>query len=749
MPTLSLDEMAAELSANVPPTKTVMSIEEMYDAEPVTPQRKFNDYLRVFRKPSDEKDPRDILRQTVGRLPVVGGALNAASALADISDIKAAMNDPNADDETLRNGAAAVAYYEKQSHEDPSFGEQVLNGLFDLPGYAAEFALTGGAYSGAKTAVEAGAKKALGQFAESTAAKVATGVASRAAGVAAQTVANPGRIAQSASERQLQKVLADPSADNSLLESLPAGFLDTFIELGSERAGSVLAKGASKIPGVKQLGAVKDAIAQKWFGMNPGAKVPDLLAKIRSKTGWNGILGEMMEERTGEAARNVTGLEQGGVLPGGWKQLAAEAAVLAVPGIAGHVVQKALQSPVETVDKFVANPSRANAKALGLDLPTVKDRQQAAEAIKTTIAQEQSQNAAQPELSDQAPAQETVAPENPLPVAQAAADSTVIEPEQVDDTIYEPIQPGKRTGSSDQQSIADSGAGTTREAVEAQVQEQVPAQEELPAQDAVAPEAPAEEVAPPSAPIDEAPPEAINEEPPSEDFDPNTTSARKAQMAQDREAMGLDVLNSPERRSWQKAMDDATQEGIPDRAMQIAEEVNAKPRSLSDTETAGMVVQASKLKSEHAALMRDISVATDTADIQTKGAELNRIEQHFDQLSRALRVSGTEKGRALAAQKLTIDQNFDLVSVKSRAKAAKGGNLSVKESAQLTELTTKLNEQTARVAELESKMNEQIAERALREVKVQRRSYTKPAREAELSDLYQRAKVLLANGCKD
>lgn len=230
--------------------------------------------------------------------------------------------------------------------------------------------------------------------------------------------------------------------------------------------------------------------------------------------------------------------------------------------------------------------------------------------------------------------------------------------------------------------------------------------------------------------------------------EPVATSARKAMTTEDRATMGLDALDSPERRSWESTLEEARSSGIPEKAQRIASEVNAKPRALSDTETAGLVVDATRLKNEHRELTEKIGKATDPGEVATLSAEVGRVADEFDSLSRALRVSGTEKGRALAAQKLTIDQDFNLLSLKSRAKAAKGADLSPKESAQIEGLTRKLDATNTRVAELEKQLTEQAAERAIRRHAAGRRGLTHQARTAEFSGLLAEAKALLKAGCR-
>lgn len=213
--------------------------------------------------------------------------------------------------------------------------------------------------------------------------------------------------------------------------------------------------------------------------------------------------------------------------------------------------------------------------------------------------------------------------------------------------------------------------------------------------------------------------------------------------------MGLDTLNSPDRRGWQETLDTAHSDKIPERAMRIAAEVNASPRALSDVETAGLVLKATSIKNEHASLMDKISKSDDAGEIATNSAEARRVEEEFDLLTRALRTSGTEKGRALASQKLTINQDYQLVSVKNRAKASKGSALSVAESAKLEQLTKDLEATNARVAELELKMKEQTASQTVRRNRAQRSGENRISKDAELNDLYSKARELLRAGCHD
>lgn len=228
---------------------------------------------------------------------------------------------------------------------------------------------------------------------------------------------------------------------------------------------------------------------------------------------------------------------------------------------------------------------------------------------------------------------------------------------------------------------------------------------------------------------------------------PGPTSARKAMMDDDRAALGLDTLASPERHSWEQAIADAHKQKVPQKAGQIAGAVIAKPRALSDTETAGLVLEATRLKNGHRAVMEEISRATDPAEIAFKHAEAQRIEQDFGTISKALRQSGTEKGRALASQKLTLNKDYDLLTLKTRAKASKGAELTPHETKQFKYLSDQLQQKTTRIAELEKQVSDQSAERSVRRHKVQERRTPPETRHAEFADLLGKVKDLLKAGC--
>lgn len=246
------------------------------------------------------------------------------------------------------------------------------------------------------------------------------------------------------------------------------------------------------------------------------------------------------------------------------------------------------------------------------------------------------------------------------------------------------------------------------------------------------------------------PPDNTKNAPASEEpeLPEGSTSARNISTDADRESLGLDQLASPPKESWKTALDTAKKEVTPEKAMRIAAEVNDNPRSMTTIETAGLVAHAAKLKNEHSALLDQIEKATDPADIKTKGAEAGRIEQEFDHLSRALRASGTKEGQQLAIRKLTIDRDMNLLAVKARAKAAKGDELSAKQSDQFAQLTKEHAEVVKRLADLEQQVKDNSANNSLRESRARKYSRMSPEeKNAELSSNYEKLRSLLKGGC--
>lgn len=239
----------------------------------------------------------------------------------------------------------------------------------------------------------------------------------------------------------------------------------------------------------------------------------------------------------------------------------------------------------------------------------------------------------------------------------------------------------------------------------------------------------------------------VNKPEPGEPEGP-VTSARNAMMDEDRFALGLDAADGPERRSWQSALDTAVARKIPDDALGIAAEVNAKPRPLDDIETAGLVYKANELKNRHRELMNEIGGTKDEAAIRDRAVKAARIEDEFDTLSTALRKAGTEQGRALASRKLTLREDYSLVAIKSRAKAAAGRELTPAENAKFEAMSKSLEDASTKIASLEKELADLKADSTIKRHAASKRGIPKETREKIIVDLAANVRQLIESGCR-
>ncbi len=226
--------------------------------------------------------------------------------------------------------------------------------------------------------------------------------------------------------------------------------------------------------------------------------------------------------------------------------------------------------------------------------------------------------------------------------------------------------------------------------------------------------------------------------------EPSLTSARKAYTSKDRADMGLDEIPSPERQSWRSALDKAADSDIEPGI--LAQTIIEHPRALDQVETASMVRRMVALKNQHEAALERISkIQDDPAAINEQSRALREIEKQFDEISTAVRHSGTEKGRNLAIQKLTLNKNYDLVSVLAKAKAAKGKDLTPQERSKFEDMTKKIKDQEAELEATRKKLRDVDAREAINERR--RAPRRTPEVKANIAELTEKTRRLLRAGC--
>lgn len=225
----------------------------------------------------------------------------------------------------------------------------------------------------------------------------------------------------------------------------------------------------------------------------------------------------------------------------------------------------------------------------------------------------------------------------------------------------------------------------------------------------------------------------------------SVTSARKSQLAADRAELDLPELPAPERKGWQVSLDNAKEKGLDRQADSLAEAINKKPRALNDEETAGLVLRAQELKNEHSRLMNEISGELSPEALAEKRAQLETLESQFDKVTEATRKSGTEKGRALASQKLTINQDFDLVSMLNRYKAKTGKEPTPEVRAKIEKLQKTIEEQQAVISAHEATIKANEGFRQIRnEVAREGRKGARQKKAASLEDEFASLKEQFA-----
>lgn len=315
-------------------------------------------------------NPSDIL-YWAQRMPIVGGVMQAVDTGAAVVAQKKIADGTATDDDFNRFGQYVVD--QEMKGQRTGFGQRVMDVATAIPGFGMEFAMGGSVVKGAV----AGAGKMLGkEAAKAGAAGLLKRGAKATAFEAARAAAMPQRIAESASRRMMDDFkLSEDEAGRVSMEikghgdglgkAIGMGALDTFIETLTERSGGALvglpAKGArkalEKTIGKTEYGqALSDFLMRKWIAAKPG-RTPQAFSEYLKEFGYNGVVGELAEERAGDTLRGMTGVEKdygttGKVVGGaigavkgeegaasrlqeGLRDLMIEAAAFAVPGAPG------------------------------------------------------------------------------------------------------------------------------------------------------------------------------------------------------------------------------------------------------------------------------------------------------------------------------------------------------------------------------------------------------------------------------
>ena len=291
-----------------------------------------------------QRDPSSVLPLSLDRVIDDGMIYAAVSRLKQTEDDYAGR----AEDIDLIE-RFTLDLYERQAR-GMNFMGHVSVGIKQLIPWMLEFMATGGVAGTGRKAGEKVAGKAIGKYASTKAGRVATKTAGLIGSGVARTLVMPHRVGQEYFQNSLPQNMAidddgkiawSVDADKPATAFLRA-FGSVFIENMTEETGEGLVRGGKrvlgKVPGMGKLAAVARDIRK----LIPEGKYAKWAASGFSKAGYDGIIGEIGEERLGEILRAALKIDRGmeGMplvqryvesLPG-WKALGAEAVTLAVPG---------------------------------------------------------------------------------------------------------------------------------------------------------------------------------------------------------------------------------------------------------------------------------------------------------------------------------------------------------------------------------------------------------------------------------
>jgi hypothetical protein len=191
--------------------------------------------------------------------------------------------------------------------------------------------------------------------------------------------------------------------------------------------------------------------------------------------------------------------------------------------------------------------------------------------------------------------------------------------------------------------------------------------------------------------------------------DPEKSSLRQVDIRADRAMLGLDVVPSEERKSHLQALQMAKDEGYVENADENARRVLSGGAPLNRLEAAGALVRKAQINAEYRVKKQLLAKATEPAAISSLGVEIERLTQRFDDVTMAIDKSASEAARRLNMQKLTIDDDYNYLSVITRAKAKRGKELTLEQTTKIQKLTDSLEQAQRDIERLQNEVAELMA----------------------------------------
>ena len=239
---------------------------------------------------------------------------------------------------------------------------------------------------------------------------------------------------------------------------------------------------------------------------------------------------------------------------------------------------------------------------------------------------------------------------------------------------------------------------------------------------------------------------------------PETSRLTQEQILQDRADLLLDGPHSREKQRLIDLNQEALEGGEARKALGRAQVINANP-------TGESITPVQRIGLRHGALERkkDIQKATakikvlqqdelkNAAEINSLATEIARMESEFDQISQAEFTSQSQAGLLLRTSQMTLDEGFDIVTVKTRARSAKKGPLTERQSESFEDTTDNLERAEEHVVRLETALAEETAEghrkENIRRARRPKSRITRAERVTQRDGRMAKLKQLVEDGC--
>jgi len=553
----------------------------------------------------------------------------------------------------LENDQKLVSDYLKYISTEKTWMNRVTTGASQLPTWFLEFAATGGLASLGDDVARKTGEKLLGEYAKSTAGKLAIKTAGWVSGSVIRGSAGLGhKVLEGMSQRQVDVIMGMREEEGWAMSAL-ISWGGVVITASTE---SFTGKGAlgSEILSALPFGSkLSSAMESAWMTVTKG-KQGEFARNFLSKGGYSNFLSEIGEERLETILRAITGVDDFGLgkdasmidrLKAGilqdWENIGVELGVLAIPA-GGQIALSHLTSvKPDFTYKFDQTES-----------------QEPAPSVETV------QKITQPELVETKPQE---IPQKPVTIDKANTHR------EVSDVVQQIVTQG---------------------------------------------------------------------------VDPTILGLKQEDLQAARKSLGLDGIASKVRQSRLQAFQQAKEQNIIARALSLAAEANAGVRKLNIPEKAGLLMKAVQLEYQHKQLSRQLAEATDEAVIHDIGIKQDIIVNEFNTISSALYEAGSEAGRILAFQKVVINQDFDILSLKAQFKKKKGKDLTEKENAKIEQQAKDLELLQQKYDLLQKQVSEKMVKEFVKEGSVRRYSRMSQAqRNLELDSLINRTQQLLEEGC--